>query len=338
MTTRERTDAGSISTCLIHTGAIGDFILALRIVASLRAQWPTAEIHVLGHETIASLAVGRGPVDVVTSIERVRLHTMFSEDGPVDSSCRNYFQPFRVIVNMATAGDRTFDRRLREISRARIVTIDPHPRGRDRHVTEGWLDDLRAAGVTPSPEPPTLAFTNDERRQGRRRLQATTGSDDGPFVVLHPGSGGRKKCWPVDEFVGLAEALAPSGVRPVFMLGPVELDLHGEATSDRLMPTAPVLVEPDLVAAATVAAAADVYVGNDAGMTHVAAAAGTPTVAVFGATDPTIWQPLGDRVIVVSGDSPGTFDGVTGQRVHVAVRESLEKRGHSTFSRGGSID
>jgi ADP-heptose:LPS heptosyltransferase len=50
-------------------------------------------------------------------------------------------------------------------------------------------------------------------------------------------------------------------------------------------------------------ASARVYIGNDSGITHLAAAVGTPVVAIFGATDPAVWAPRGDRVSVVGGGS-----------------------------------
>ncbi len=318
------------SACLIHVGAIGDFILALRVVASLRAQWPNVRIDVLGRRDIASVAIGRGGVDAATSVERLRLHPLFAETGPVDATCREYLAAFQVIVNMHTGAEATFARRLGGVTPARVITIDPAPRDPTRHVTDGWMDDLRDAGVTPSPDPPTLTFGADDRLEGRRRLHDLIGIDDRPIVLLHPGSGGRAKCWPAESFAGLASWLRHADVQPVFVLGPVEMERHGTEMVDRLSRLAPTSAEPDLLQTALAIAAADAYVGNDAGPTHLAAAAGTPTVALFGPTDATVWRPLGNGVVVVEGRPAGTFDGVTVERVGAAVLTSLRRR-RSTF-------
>jgi ADP-heptose:LPS heptosyltransferase len=64
---------------------------------------------------------------------------------------------------------------------------------------------------------------------------------------------------------------------------------------------------------------ARVYVGNDSGITHLAAAAGAPVVAIFGPTDPAVWAPRGDRVRVIAG----TLDEIPVERVLGAVRELL---------------
>jgi ADP-heptose:LPS heptosyltransferase len=83
------------------------------------------------------------------------------------------------------------------------------------------------------------------------------------------------------------------------MLGATELDWYGSAWVDRLEDIAPVIAESDVTKAAWLLTAADGYIGNDAGMTHVAAAIGVPTVALFGPTEPDIWCPLGPHVRVV---------------------------------------
>lgn len=318
-----------VPTCLIHAGAIGDFILALRVVASLRhhvqitTPGASVRVEVLGNAATASLAVGRGGVDAAASQDVVKLHAMFAEHGPVDASCAEYFARFNIIVNMYASEDSTFTRRLRQTTRAEIVTIDVKPRSQTQHVTDGWLDHLRQAGMAVSIAPPSLSFTNEEREQGRRRLNQLTETCEAPIVLIHPGSSGRDKCWPIERFIAVAEDMTGRGIRAAWMLGPVELEQYDSKVMTRLSSAAPVLSECDLVSAATAIASADAYLGNDSGMTHIAAAVGTPTVAVFGPTDPIVWRPLGDRATVVAGDRPGSFDGVTVDRVCHALLARL---------------
>jgi ADP-heptose:LPS heptosyltransferase len=68
----------------------------------------------------------------------------------------------------------------------------------------------------------------------------------------------------------------------------------------------PVARPPDLLALAALLARVDVYLGNDSGVSHLAAALGVPTVAIFGPTDPRIWAPRGPRVTVLWG-GPGAL-------------------------------
>ncbi|MGA7414689.1 MAG: glycosyltransferase family 9 protein [Bryobacteraceae bacterium] len=99
-------------------------------------------------------------------------------------------------------------------------------------------------------------------------------------VVIHPFSGSRKKNWPLERFQELATRLD----EPVKWLAGPEDVLPG---ADRF---------EDLGALAGWLAGARVYIGNDSGITHLAAAAGTPTVALFGPTEPDVWGPRGVRV------------------------------------------
>jgi len=73
---------------------------------------------------------------------------------------------------------------------------------------------------------------------------------------------------------------------------------------------------------AGVLARCSVYVGNDSGVSHLAAAVGAPTVAIFGPTDPRVWGPRGPRVQTVGGPDAGGLDAVTVEDVLGAVHEA----------------
>lgn len=101
-------------------------------------------------------------------------------------------------------------------------------------------------------------------------------------IVIHPFSGGRKKNWPVENYAALAHALRPQW-DVHFVVGPEE-EYPGAQRFANLM---------DL---ATLLAGSRWYIGNDSGITHLAAACQTPTVAIFLATNPAVWAPRGSHV------------------------------------------
>ena len=86
-------------------------------------------------------------------------------------------------------------------------------------------------------------------------------------------------------------ALSP-GVAWLLIEGPAERGTLGPLAS---LDSAVVLREPDLRTLGTLLARAGLYVGNDSGITHLAAAWGAPTLALFGPTDPAVWAPVGER-------------------------------------------
>jgi ADP-heptose:LPS heptosyltransferase len=131
------------------------------------------------------------------------------------------------------------------------------------------------------------------------------------FVVIHPFSGNTRKNWPLNRFRELAARLA----LPVrWCAGPQE-PLPPELMSDAVR-------FENLYELAGWLASARVYIGNDSGITHLAAAVGTPVVAIFGPTDPVVWAPRGEWVRVVSG---GSLDGIAVDEVlDAAVRIMAE--------------
>src|ERR1700722_8318725 len=107
----------------------------------------------------------------------------------------------------------------------------------------------------------------------------------GDFAVIHPFSGSARKNWPLERFREVAARL-PMPVR--WCAGPEEV-FAGATRFENLHELGCWL------------AGASIYIGNDSGITHLAAAVGTPVVAIFGPTDPAVWAPRCERASVVSG-------------------------------------
>lgn len=107
---------------------------------------------------------------------------------------------------------------------------------------------------------------------------------DGGFAVIHPFSGSARKCWPIERYQELAQRL--------------EMPVRWCAGPEDQLPDAVRIA--DLYELACWLATARVYIGNDSGITHLAAAVGTPVVALFGPTDPRIWAPRGPKVRIIA--------------------------------------
>jgi ADP-heptose:LPS heptosyltransferase len=118
-------------------------------------------------------------------------------------------------------------------------------------------------------------------------------SNPGGAVLMHPGSGGKHKCWPLDRY----ESLAATIDNAQFIVGEVEAE-----TWSRLPNGTRVLSSLDELHDELKQARA--YIGNDAGPTHLAAQMGLATLALFGPTDPAIWSPKGPRVHVLAPPTP----------------------------------
>lgn len=157
-------------------------------------------------------------------------------------------------------------------------------------------DHFAAAMGEGGPAVPALEVPEESRRWGREWVEGRFGPGTVP-AAIHPGSGGRRKCWPAARFAEAARRLQ----RPVVA---VEGPADGEACREFLAEARGVPAERasglTVLQLAGLLAACAVLVGNDSGVSHLSAALGVPTVAVFGPTDPAVWAPRGPRVAIAA--------------------------------------
>lgn len=143
------------------------------------------------------------------------------------------------------------------------------PKDARRHATDFYLDQVRKLTTCDSGGIPRIACPGPREN----------------YAVIHPFSGSPRKNWPLDRFRAVAERLGR--VMPVrWTAGPEDPPLPGAVHFD------------DLYGLACWLARARLYIGNDSGITHLAAAVGAPVLALFGPTDPAVWAPRGPHVRV----------------------------------------
>lgn len=263
-----RSRAAAHRTLVVHAGGIGDFLLTCPALSQLAGQGP---LDLAGRVDRLQLARAAGIAGVVHSMDDIGFHTLFSQPSArLIDFLRSYA---RVIVWMRDDG--TLRANI-ERAGAPVVDVFPGlpPPAWTRHASDYYLDCL---GFTPRP------------------FQLAIPPAGPPLdVVIHPGSGSATKNWPFSRFEALAARLTQQGRHVTWCRGPAEENLTG-------IPQTDVLDITDLTALAGRLAAARLYIGNDSGITHLAAAVGCPTVAIFGPTDARVWAPQGAHVTVVEG-------------------------------------
>ncbi len=292
---------------VLRPGALGDAILALPVLDALRSWAPGAELMVVGHP-VFRLAVQGGLADRWLAFDDARLLPLFASDGKCDvlagfDLCLAFVSGTADVL--ASALERSGVRRS-------VVWPSRPPRG--VHVVDHLLGAAREAGAPTVDATPRLKVHEDWLARGRERL-----GDIGDFLAMHPGSGGRSKCWPLERFV---EASRLVGLPVVWLLGPAEFERGGfeEVCGE----VGRVVANPGLEELAGILALARGYLGNDSGVSHLAAALGVPTVAVFGPTDPREWGPRGERVRTLGGPGEGGFGAVTAGRVCSALTAVMD--------------
>jgi ADP-heptose:LPS heptosyltransferase len=174
--------------------------------------------------------------------------------------------------------------------------------GQDKHQTERNLDIVRHLGIDTHDFSEVMTLTPQDQLVARNLMRHHGIGEKDVVVVMHPGAGKSQNRWPVEKFAELATLLHRQfELRVVVAWGPKENAL-GSDLRRRLNFDPIVLFGFSLRHLAAVLSLADVFVCNDTGVMHLAAAVGTPLVAIFGPTNPNEWKPIGKKFIAIRGE------------------------------------
>jgi heptosyltransferase-2 len=271
---------------VVRGGALGDFLLTLPVLHALRSSAPASRLEVLAYPGIASLARTSGLVDQVRSIEYGPLAGFFTRGTTLDPELQNYFGSFDLVVSYLYDPDGIFAENLRASGVKRLIEGPARVTGTS-HAIDQLAAPLATLGIP-------LA--------GRSvRLAVASAAEARTTLALHPGSGSLAKNWPTNCWRELAERLLEA--QPEIRIAIVGGEADAAALQSMRSLTAKARVSfwenlPMDTLASRLAGSA-LYAGHDTGISHLAAAAGTPCLLLFGPTDPGVWAPPHEYVRVL---------------------------------------
>jgi len=296
------------SMLVIHQGALGDFILALPVLSALRRAFPEARPVMMGYPRILQLAEERFYAEEIFSIDQKGMATFFVRQGPLDRTLSQFFSAFELIVVFGKDGEGTLIGNLKKVCQGRVLHINPLPNWDEGvHLSDHLLKQLTRYGISLSETYPRLHLKELDRKWGEDFWmgRGVSPEERSKVIVLHPGSGSRKKTWSLRKFLDLFRHLQTQlGGKFLIVLGPAEgpevQQAFEELTSSHL-----VLAKGlSLVQLASVMEGCRLFIGNDSGISHMAVALRLPTLAIFGPTDHRVWSPRGEKVEVVRRGIP----------------------------------
>jgi ADP-heptose:LPS heptosyltransferase len=285
-------------TFIHHDGALGDLLLSLPAIICIRER--SGFVHLAGRADVAAMLLEAGVMDGASSVGSSGYVSLYG-DNP-SQELRDFLAAFDSSVvftarseSQAAAGIR------RVIPDTRIIRTVP-PDGIRAHVGDYRLRQL-ADGM--SVQKPLIAMPAGRLEEARRFLLRRGYDFSRPLISVHPGSGGARKCWPLDGYFSLLKML-DDFCRPfiLFISGPVEEGSFSGSLQELLLdnPFRSALMENQALAlVAAVLSITDLYLGNDSGISHLAGCLGARSVVLFGPTDHVLWKPFGDDVRVVRG-------------------------------------
>jgi ADP-heptose:LPS heptosyltransferase len=266
---------------VLRTDRLGDMVLTTAALMDLRAHYRHARITVLAPPGALALLEGHPAVDHLVPLPaRRRLPAELA--GRFDMAID--FTPDENLAGarLAAATRATWRAGFAAAGRQAYFTLPSPPVRADRHIVELNRDLLEAIGVTRRESEPTLPVAEKERTAALARVAALGAAQ--PRILVHPGGHFASQRWPAERFAEVIERLTESvGAACLVAWGPLEEDLARRitgATPDAL-PIGPLSVR-ELVAVTSVV---DLFLGNNSGPLHVAAALGVPTLSLAGPTD-----------------------------------------------------
>jgi len=305
----ERAVAFRLSRILvIRGGAIGDFILTVPALRLLREAFPSSHIQVLGYKHIVALAEMSRYANATRSIEYAPLSSFFSNGAQLPTELVTYFGSFQQVISYLFDPDNIFAANLRQAGARNLIVGSPKITDQEHAARQLarpleqlalYLEDPAAILSPPAPREP-----------------------DSSLIAIHPGSGGEAKNWPLSRWIAVVEALLSADSNRRILLIGGEADVARVDRLRAILPNERVQCAQSLplVELAARLQNCSLFLGHDSGISHLAAAVGTPSILLFGPTDPAIWAPANQNVKVLRAPDL-TMNGIETLQVLTAVGE-----------------
>lgn len=280
---------------IIRGGAIGDFVLTLPIMESLRGREPGVEIEILGYPHIAELAVGRRHAGAARRVDAPEWAALFARDAGLGDRERDYLRGFDRVICVWPDADGTMRDNLLGAGVRQLLSVNPMPpAGCDVHAVEFIARQCERGGLPLEWLEPHL-YPSERDRWWCERFMRVSGAGAAPIMGIAPGSGAASKNWPAEGYAEVARHWIKKKGNVLLFAGPA--DEKPLAALRALLDGVELFLAQDepLPRVAALLERCDIFVGNDSGLTHMAAAVCTPTIAIFGPTNPAVWGPRAAR-------------------------------------------
>ena len=321
---------------VIDFGQLGDVVLSLPALRAIREKFPHARITVAVGAASAAIVELSGYADATLNVDRVSLR-----DGSKPLSILRIVRlvkdvrraEFDFVIDLHSlsetnllgylsgAGQRLYARRPgRSLDFLGSFRTRPPVEDRNKHAVDRYLDVLLPLGIRDAPRVPRLRLREEDNAAVEQLLKKEKAHTGAPLVGIFPGAGHPERRWSLARFGELADMFVRNdGVRIIVFLGPEESALGQEIrkTFPRSTLVFDRLTLPQLASALARLA---VFVANDTGPMHVAAAVGTSTVVLLDRRAPRGYIPIGAHHRIIKGL---TIDEMTADEVYGAARELL---------------
>ncbi len=306
---------------ILQPGAIGDCILTLPLAAFMKKTLRLGGIDIIGHTDYVGILPGRTCIDCARSIDSIELHKLFVKHQEFDlkdaDPLISAFADYAWIATFLGEPNSNFEQNLIFTANCshstEIITLNMKP----PEDFSGHFSDFCIGQLTEQIDLPSESWKieSDENLIKATRADINTGNEllreigidkQKKIAVVQPGSGGKNKCWHIENFLAVADELASKDFETIFLLGPAEIKRFSDETVKHIISVATCLRDLPLSQVLGLLSRTDVFIGNDSGISHLAAGLGIRTFVIYGPTKPAVYKPIGPAVTVLT-DKSATF-------------------------------
>jgi len=287
------------SVLLFRLGGLGDLLVAYPSISLIRKKYPLAGLTLVCREEYGTFLQEKGVVNQVVRGDSPRLLPLFSEPAAPGEKLAEWLREFDLIMGwMHGERNNTLENRLTSaalLGKCRFFYYQPETQEQISRFF--FRKTSEALGQEPSGNctfEECARLPLDRGRQKGRKL-----------VVVHPGSGSERKCWPAGNFLDVINRLGQKEFKGVLVTGEAEKRMEALIQKTTLPQGWVWLRSPSLSMLSGLLQEADLYLGNDSGITHLAAASGTESVALFREDLVPPWRPYGSVILLSAAKIEG---------------------------------
>jgi len=288
---------------IVRLRSLGDVVLLTPALSALHSWRPDLRLCVLVEKFCAPVLEGNPAVAEILLMENFVATALKLRRRHFPIVYNQHAGPTSALLTAAIGAPKRVCWTRRQFSFVYNVLV-PDP-GNKIHTVEHRIEQFYATGLPHGPIPPAKVYPQQNAREAvAKQLETLEISRDAAYAMIHPGGKYFTKRWAIEKFVALAQWLkTEKSIAPVFSAGTAETEILSELRRQCRDEFA-VLDSLDVRQLIALAAGSRIFIGNDSGPTHIAAATGRPVVAIFGSSSSVHWRPWQTAHRVVQNDFP----------------------------------
>ena len=307
-----------------HDGALGDTLLSLPCIDVIRES--AAHVHIVGRRDVVHFLKEAGIADEVSSADSQLYSPLYTET--LDEEMKSFLSGFDESFVFTSNTESQFVKNIRSVIPVTRAILTIPPEAGTEHAAEfrvkqcGYGKDIVRRTIMIRIRKREMIWVAEFlREKGYAPAERC-------LITVHPGSGGKKKCWPLANYAALIRCFVKDPrILCIVFTGPDEdaetvQMLEQLARSDKSIAH---VQDAPLIRIAALFERSDFYIGNDSGISHLAGIMKRRGMVLFGPTNPRLWRPLSDMLEVLNFDDGN--QSVIAEQIHMRVKKLFSAQG-----------